>query len=192
MKSLIHASNRAPGKYNSQNTNCIISLTPSYVYKGNFQDFFLFSAQRSSWTNHRLNGDVRRCNGSQANLGFEFEFGTWWRHQMETFTASLVLCKGNSPVTGGFPSQRSVTRSFDVFFDLRLKKRLSKQSRGWWFETQLCSLWRHRNEFGIADDRPPLLPVHPPRIHPGLRTGRPGLTLPQFGAQLRPCHQHHI
>ena len=37
-------------------------------------------------------------------------------------------CAGNSPVTGGFPSQRPVTRSFDVFFDLRLNKRLSKQS----------------------------------------------------------------
>ena len=41
---------------------------------------------------------------------------TWWRHQMETFSASLVLCVGNSPVTGEFPSQRPVTRSFDVFF----------------------------------------------------------------------------
>ena len=46
---------------------------------------------------------------------------TWWRHQMETFSALLALCfvrDGNPPVTGGFPSQRPVTRSFDVFFDL--------------------------------------------------------------------------
>ena len=62
---------------------------------------------------------------------------------MVTFSALLALCAGNSPVTGGFPSQRPVTRSFDVFFDLRLNKRLSKQSRCWWFETPLCSLWRH-------------------------------------------------
>ena len=46
----------------------------------------------------------------------------WWRRQMETFSASLALCEGNAPVTGKFPSQRPVTRSFDVFFDLRLKK----------------------------------------------------------------------
>ena len=46
---------------------------------------------------------------------------TWWRHQMETFSALLALCVGNSPVTGGFPPQRQVTRSFDVFFDLRQK-----------------------------------------------------------------------
>ena len=52
----------------------------------------------------------------------------WWRHQMETFSALLALCVGNSPVTGEFPSQRPVTRSFDVFFALRLNKRLSKQS----------------------------------------------------------------
>ena len=42
---------------------------------------------------------------------------SWWRHQMETFSALLALCAGNSPVTGEFPKQRSVTRSFDVFFD---------------------------------------------------------------------------
>ena len=69
----------------------------------------------------------------------------WWRHQMETFSALLALCVGNSPVTEEFLSQRPVTRSFDVFFDLRLNKRFSKQSWGWWFETALCSLWRHCN-----------------------------------------------
>ena len=55
------------------------------------------------------------------------------------------LCAGNSPVTGEFPTQRPVTRRFDVFFDLRLNKRLSKQSWHWWFETPSCSLWRHCN-----------------------------------------------
>ena len=58
---------------------------------------------------------------------------TWWRHQMETSSALLAICAGNSPVPGEFPAQRPVTRSFDVFFDLRLNKRLSKQSWGWWF-----------------------------------------------------------
>ena len=69
-----------------------------------------------------------------------------WCHQMETFSALLVLCVGNSPVTGEFPAQRPVMRSFDVFFDLRLNKRLSKQSRGWRFGTPSCSLWGHCNE----------------------------------------------
>ena len=45
--------------------------------------------------------------------GFEF---SWWRHQMEKFSALLAICAGNSPVAGEFPAQRPVTRSFDVFF----------------------------------------------------------------------------
>ena len=45
---------------------------------------------------------------------------SWWRHQMEIISALLALCVGNSPVPGEFPSQRSVTRSFDVFFHLRV------------------------------------------------------------------------
>ena len=60
---------------------------------------------------------------------------SWWHNQMETLSALLAICAGNSPVYGEFPTQRPVTRSFDVFIDLRLNKRLSKQSRGWWFET---------------------------------------------------------
>ena len=39
----------------------------------------------------------------------------WWRHQMETFSVLLAFCVGNSPVTGEFPTQRPVTRSFDFF-----------------------------------------------------------------------------
>ena len=64
---------------------------------------------------------------------------------METFSMLLAICAGNSPVTGQFPAQRPKTRSFDVFFDLRLNKRLSKQLSGWWFETRSRPLWRHCN-----------------------------------------------
>ena len=74
-----------------------------------------------------------------------------WRHQMETFSALLALCAGNSPVTGEFPAQRPVltgefpaqrpvTRSYDVFYDLRPNKRLSKQS---WAD----DLRRHRAHY---------------------------------------------
>ena len=51
---------------------------------------------------------------------FIISSNAWWRHKMETFSALLAICAGNSPVTGEFPTQRPVTRSFDVFFDLRL------------------------------------------------------------------------
>ena len=64
---------------------------------------------------------------------------TWWRHQMETFSALLALCVRE--FTGR--RHRPMTRNFDAFFNLRLKKRLSKQSRRQWLETPLRSLWRH-------------------------------------------------
>ena len=65
---------------------------------------------------------------------------------METFSVLFAICVGNSPVPDEFPAQRPVTHSFDVFFDLRLNKRLNKQSWGWWFETLSHPLLRHCNE----------------------------------------------
>ena len=70
---------------------------------------------------------------------------SWWRHQMEILSRLLAFCKGNSPVTGDFPAQRPVTRSFDVSFDLHLNQPLSKQLRHRWFEMPSSSLWRHCN-----------------------------------------------
>ena len=61
---------------------------------------------------------------------------SWWRHQIKTFSALLVICAGE------FPAQGPVTRSFDVFFDLRLNKRLSKQS---W----AGDLRRHRAHYDV-------------------------------------------
>ena len=48
-----------------------------------------------------------------------------------------------------------VSRSFDVFFDLRLNKGLSKQSWGWWVETPSRPLWRHCNDGYWIDTRLP-------------------------------------
>ena len=67
-----------------------------------------------------------------------------WKH----FPRYWPFVRGNSPVTGEFPSQRPVTLSFDVFFDLRLNKRLSKQWWGWWFETPSHPLWHRCNGEG--------------------------------------------
>ena len=86
---------------------------------------------------------LRYCCHSSGHTSHH---SSWWRHRMETFSALLAICTGNSPVTGEFPAQRPVTRSFDVFFDLRLNKRLRKQSRRWWFETPSRPLWRHCND----------------------------------------------
>ena len=62
------------------------------------------------------------------------------------FRVTGPLC-GEFTAPGEFPAQRPVTRSFNVFFDLRLNKRLSKQPWGWWFEMPLWSLWRHCNVY---------------------------------------------
>ena len=68
--------------------------------------------------------------------------GSWWRHQMETFSALLALCEGNSPVTDEFPSQRPVTRSFEVFFDLRIN--------GWVNNREADDLRRHRAHYDVT------------------------------------------
>ena len=82
-----------------------------------------------------------RAAAIQQSSDRDVVIASWWRHQMETFSALLAICVGNSPV----PTQRPVTRSFDVFFDLRQNKRLSKQSWGWWFEMLPRPSWRHYN-----------------------------------------------
>ena len=80
----------------------------------------------------------------------------WWIYLYFRMTSSngiifrvIGLCAWNSPATGEFPAQRPVTRGFDVFFDLRLNKRLRKQSKRRWFETPSRSLWRHCNVPGL-------------------------------------------
>ena len=65
------------------------------------------------------------------------------------FCVTGPLC-GEFTGPGEFPTQRPVTRSFDVFFDLRLNKPLRKHSWGWWFETLSRSLWRHRNDYSFV------------------------------------------
>ena len=83
------------------------------------------------------------CLGASISISNTSISSSWWRHQMKTFSALLALCEGNPLVTVGFPSQRPVTRSFDIFFDLRPNKRLNKQLRRRWFETHSRPLWRH-------------------------------------------------
>ena len=77
---------------------------------------------------------------------------TWLRHQMETISALLARCAGNSPVTGEFPQQRPVTRGFWYFrFDLRLNKRCGEHSWGWWFDMSSCPLWRRCNGSSVTE-----------------------------------------
>ena len=61
------------------------------------------------------------------------------------FRVTGPLC-GEFTGPGEFPTQRPVMRSFDVFFDLRLNKRIGKQPRGWWFVAPTWLLWRQCND----------------------------------------------
>ena len=75
-----------------------------------------------------------------------------WRASREAqlFTLGNIF-RVTGDLCGEFPSQRPVTRSFHVFFDLRLNKRWSKQSWGWWFDTPSRPLWRHCDGFFNLD-----------------------------------------
>ena len=75
------------------------------------------------------------------------------------FRVTGPLC-GEFTGPSEFPTQRPVTRSFAVYFDLRLNKRLCKQSWGWWFETLLCPLWRHSNGRRVASDTLVIISAH--------------------------------
>ena len=97
----------------------------------------IYAHPHSKATNPRLNSlhKIQENNPSAyafntITLTHDIADVTWWRHQMEAFSALLAICAGNSPVPGEFPAQRPMSRSFDVFIDLRLNKRLSKPSWG--------------------------------------------------------------
>ena len=83
----------------------------------------------------------------------------WFASNMMTSSNGNIF-RVAGPLCGEFtgprwiPAQRPVTRSFDVFFDVRLNKRLSKQSWGWWFETPSHPLWRHSNVNCVSSELP--------------------------------------
>ena len=103
---------------------------------------FVFIVVQSLWTLACLSKFLMSSilKNFRATLCFN---SPWWRHRKELCSALMPFCAGNSSVTGEFPAQRSVTRSCDVFFDLRLDQQLSKQWRRRWFDTPSRSLWRH-------------------------------------------------
>ena len=115
-----------------------------------------FDSERLHWELINRRGDVffRSLNCGPGSESFfiwstcycwySINFCEWWRHQMETFSALLALCAGNSPVAGGFPSQRPVTRSCDAFF-------ICAWTNGWANNRGASdltrSLWRHLSWF---------------------------------------------
>ena len=69
-----------------------------------------------------------------------------------TIESVLAICAGNSPVTGEFPTQRPVTRSFDIFFDLHwINSRVNNREAG--------DLRRHRPHYDVTVKDPPPPPA---------------------------------
>ena len=89
-----------------------------------------------------------------------------WVWDMMTSSNGTIF-RVTDHLCGEFPAPWPVTRSFDVFFDLRLNKQLSKQPWGWWFETPPWSLWRQCN--GIA--KTPRLHIIAPLWEPPFTSG---------------------
>ena len=124
------------------------TVTPVWIHQWLWNDTqSLKQHRRGALAFFKVIRQISRSHRTK-NADFDPSWGfpdSWWRHQMETFSALLAICAGNSPVPGELPAQRPVTRSFDVFFDLRLNKWPSKQWWGWWFETLSRPLWCHCN-----------------------------------------------
>ena len=80
---------------------------------------FLFAHKQTLEINRNA-GDLRRHRTYYdftvmcMDMGLSVYFVAWWHHQMETCSALLAFCAGNSSVTGEFPAQMPVTRIFDV------------------------------------------------------------------------------
>ena len=99
-----------------------------------------FNVMTSSWIMHRVRALLYFMVIAIDITHILFMFTYILRDSMMTSSSGNIF-----RVTGHLCTQRPVTRSFDVFFDLCPNERLSKQSWGWWFGTLSSPLWRHRN-----------------------------------------------
>ena len=105
---------------------CLFKTTPMLGMIGWLHPIVLCECSRMTSSNE----NISRVTGP---LQGEFTGHRWIPlTKASNAPALLALCKGNSPVTGEFPSQRPVTRNFDAFYAMCLNKQLSKQSWGWW------------------------------------------------------------
>ena len=88
---------------------------------------------------------------------------------METFSALLAICAGNSPAYGEFPAQRPVTRSFDVYFDLR-----PNLINGWVNNREVGDLRRYRAHYDVIV----MIYVMDKHLHPSENNGFTYLSMP--------------
>ena len=139
-----------PGACATQNCMYLVK-GPLYGSFGYYYKSRISTVYSISFTWHLPLVNMLQCDytGSQTNRPDARKgqlIVCWWRHQMETFSALLARCVGNSPVAGEFPSQSQRRGALMFSFVCALNKRLRKPSWGWWFEAPSRSLWRHVNE----------------------------------------------
>ena len=129
---------------NEKTTLCLyVFLHLTMLLKMDALEIFLLDGMVGNGDNFQLNNCIDRRIESNFPC-----------YMMTSSNGNIFRVTG--PLCGEFagprwiPARRPVTRSFDVFFELRPNKRLSKQSWGWWFETLSCSLWRHCNDYSVT------------------------------------------
>ena len=121
------------------------SMLPYFQWDTSEHDFVKFKSKYNTFLSGKFPWNGCLQNGHYfiimvcilLTLRWAYDYVSKWKH----FPCDWPFVRGI--VTDGFPSQRPVTRSFDVYFDLRLNKRLSKQIRRRWCETPSYTLWRH-------------------------------------------------
>ena len=103
----------------------------------------------ASWQSYMMMAAARWWNRSTRFRPGHLLGNIWWRQEMETFSALLALCSGNSPVTDEFSSQRPMMRSFDVFC------LIYAWTNGWVNNLDAGDLRRHRGDYDVTVMRIP-------------------------------------
>ena len=123
-------------------TNQIFALHTEHIFAKLFVDTYIFAREMRHWEKTRyylIETNILEFYWTHVpHVGSKCVSQTWSHvimRSLNMITSSNGNIMWNSSVTGEFPAQRPVTRRFDVYLDLRLNKRLSKHSIGWWSET---------------------------------------------------------
>ena len=134
----------APVQQTSGGTDDGAPCTFPYLYNGEMYYECISTNHFQPWCGTTSNYDADKLWSNCLSEWLWLDSSMMTSSNGNIFRVTGPLC-GEFTGPGEFPTQRPVTRSFDVLFDLRLNKRLSKQPWGWWFETPSWSLWRQRN-----------------------------------------------
>ena len=92
----------------------------------------------------RGSGTTRRRGrgGLQTAVPAKWKWKSWWRHQMETFSALLAICAGNSPLTGDSPHKGQWRGAFVFSF-------ICAWINGWVNNVEAGDLRRHLAHYDV-------------------------------------------